>query len=106
MAKSKDRLMLEELFKAASENNLYEDSCGEGRELLKNLAKHLNKPLSDICGEPVVIGLSIDLEEFVIDDVFDADDLATYPSDEFEVEVIVKRNGKRIQVDVSNIDWR
>lgn len=106
MGKSKDRLMLEELFRAASVSNLYKDSCDDGKELLKNLAKHLNEPLDKLCGDPINVALRIYTDPFSLEDVFDSKDIEFEPSDEFtSIEVFVTRNGKRIKVEVSDADW-
>lgn len=106
MSKSKDRLMLEKLFNAAADNGLYEDSCDDGKELLRDLAKHLNKPLNKLCGDPLDVALRIYTDTFNLEDVFHSEDVEEEPGDEFtSIEVFVTRNGKRIKVEVSDADW-
>jgi hypothetical protein len=104
MAKSKDRLMLEEIFEAAAESGLYQESCDDGKKLLKTLAKHLNRPMSDICGEPINKCLVIYTDEFEIPDVFE--DNEDDPSELLTVEVVVSSNGKRIKgVEIDQFYW-
>jgi len=102
MAKSKDRLMLEKIFKEVSNNGLYDELCSDGKEVLKDLAKHLNKPLSEICGVPVCKSIRIVTEEFEIPDLYDDD---TDADMELSVEVVVKRNGKKLDVNVDEVVW-
>lgn len=104
MTKSKDRLMLEKLFDSAASSSLYHNSCNEGKEILINLAKHLNRPMSDICGEPINKCLVIYTYEFEIPDVFE--DNEDDPSELLTVEVIVKKDGKKIKnVDIDSFYW-
>ena len=45
MAKSKDRLMLEELFRAASVSNLYKDSCDDGKDHAETSHRNWSSPV-------------------------------------------------------------
>ena len=105
MAKTKDRLMLEEILNKAAEYGLYQDVCNEGKEALKKLANHLNKPLSFICGDPVCKRLFIYTNEFEIPDLFEDEDSETEAEDILSVELVIKKNNKKLQVDVSEFYW-
>lgn len=100
MAKSKDRLMLEKILDRAAADNIYQDLCNDGKEILKNLAKHLNKPLSYVCGDPVERSLHIYTDNFEIPDMFEDDD--SEAENVLTVEVIVKKGNKKLNASVSS----
>lgn len=103
MAKSKDRLMLEKLLELAANNNLYEDVCDDGKVALKELAKYLGKSQEYLRGDPVNKSLIIYTDNFDVPDMFEDD--VCEAEDILTVEIIVKKNGKKISVNVDSFNW-
>jgi hypothetical protein len=99
MAKTKDRLMLEKIFNTVKENASFDDYCEVGQETLKELAKHLNKDISELGADLTRVFLEVSTDDFEIPDMYNRD----CPDEEnFEVEVSVKYKGKVIKTTVSN----
>jgi hypothetical protein len=103
MSKSKDRLMLEKILNNAADSGVYYQLCDDGKTVIKDLAKYLNKPLSYVCGDPVEKSLQIYTDTFEIPDLFEDDD--DEAEDVVSVEVIVKRNGKSFNIPVDSYSW-